>query len=134
MSDIYKFAAQNQLRFPSTRGELTVEDLFALPLKSPSGFDLDTVARTVNTELKSVTTESFVESPKPNGQQERLTVMLDIVKDVIKTKQDEAAAALAKQNRVVERRKILDAIAAQKDEKLRTSSIEDLEKKLAELD
>jgi hypothetical protein len=60
--------------------------------------------------------------------------MLDIVKDVIKTKQDEAAAALAKQNRTIERRKILDAIAAQKDEKLRTSSIEDLEKKLAELD
>jgi hypothetical protein len=134
MSDIYKFAAQNQLRFPSIRGELTVEDLFALPLKNPSGFDLDTVARTVNTELKSVTTESFVESPKPDSRQERLTTMLDIMKDVIKTKQDEAAAALAKQNRTIERRKILDAIAAQKDEKLRTSSIEDLEKKLAELD
>jgi hypothetical protein len=134
MSDIYKFAAQNGLRFPSNRGELTVEDLFGLPLKSPNGFDLDTVARTVNGTLKSVTTESFVESPKPDSRQERLTTMLDIVKDVIKTKQDEAAAALAKQNRTIERRKILDAIAAQKDEKLRTSSIEDLEKKLAELD
>jgi hypothetical protein len=134
MSDIYKFAAQNQLRFPSTRGELTVEDLFSLPLKSPNNFDLDTVARTVNAELKSVMTESFVESPKPNGQQERLNTMLDIVKDVIKTKQDETAAALAKQNRSIERRKILDAIAAQKDQTLRTSSVEDLEKRLAELD
>jgi hypothetical protein len=28
MSDIYKFAAQNQLRFPSSRGDLVVEDLF----------------------------------------------------------------------------------------------------------
>jgi hypothetical protein len=95
---------------------------------------LDTVARTVNTELKSLSTESFVETPKPDGRVERLTVMLDIVKDVIKTKQDEAAAALNRQNRIIERKKILDAIAAQKDEKLRTASVEELEKRLAELD
>ena len=133
-TDIYKFAAMTKLRFPSSRGELTVEQLFQLPLKSQSGFDLDTVARGINTQLKGMTEESFVEDVSADPRKTALTVSLEIVKDVIATKQAENRAAAAKVARAAERKKLLDVLAAKKDEKLSQASIEELEKKLAELD
>jgi len=134
VSDIYKFAAQNTLRFSSKRGDLTVEQLFQLPLKSTSGFDLDTIAKGINARLKGASEESFVEDTTIDPLKQSLTVALDIVKDVIATKQAENRAALNRQQKAAERKKILDVIAAKKDEKLTTASLEELEKQLAALD
>ena|GEM_PF-2738087 len=134
MSDIYKFAAQNGLRFPLKRGDLVAEQLFQLPLKSQSGFDLDTVARAINSQLKGASEESFVEDPSSDPRKLALSVSLDIVKDVIKTKQEENRAALARLARSAERKKLLDAIGAKKDQQLTAALMEELEKKLAELD
>lgn len=132
--DIYKFAAKNALRFPSKRGELTAEQLFQLPLTSQTGFDLDTVARSINTQLKGVSEESFVEDTSADPRKTALSVSLDIVKEVIATKQAENRAALARTQKAAERKKILDIIAAKKDEKLSAASLDELEKRLAELD
>lgn len=131
--DIYKFAAKNRLRFPSSVGELTVEQLFQLPLKSHMGRDLDSVARAVNADLKSVTEESFVEE-NPDPRKESLSIALEIVKDIIKTKLDESAAERGKRDRMEKRKKILDAIAAKDDAALSSATREDLEKQLAALD
>lgn len=136
MSDIYKFAAQNKLRFASNRGGsgLTIEQLFELPLKSPTGLDLDNVAKIVNTELKSMTEESFVEDASINPRKVALEIGLAICKDVIATKQAENAAHRAKIDRAEKRRKILDAINAKDDAALTTATKEELEKQLAALD
>lgn len=134
MTDIYKFAAQNGLRFPSKKGELTVEQLFQLPLKSQTGFDLNTVAQTINNQLKGVSEESFVEDTSTDPRKNALTVALNVVKDVIATKQEINRAALARTQRAADRKKILDAISAKKDEKFTQASLEDLEKQLAALD
>lgn len=134
MADIYKIAAQNSFRFPSSRGNLTVEQLFALPLKSQNGFDLDSVARAVNSELKSLEEESFVDIVTTSPRKSQLETSLAIVKDVIKTKQEAAAVQQARLQRVLERKKILDAIGAKKDAALSAASLEELEKRLAELD
>ncbi len=136
MTDLYKFAAQTALRFPSRVGELTVEQLFQLPLKStrPNGADLDSTARTINGRLKEKTEESFVEDTAADPQRHALTVSLEIVKDVIATKQAENRAAAAKVTRAAERKKLLDAYNAKKDANLAAMPIEELEKKLAELD
>lgn len=134
MNEFYKFAAQNCLRFSSQRGELTTEQLFQLPLKSETGFDLDTVAKFINKQLKSANEESFVEDIDIDPRKQRLTASLEIVKDVIATKQAHHRAILAHAQRGIERKKILDAISAKKDEKLTQSSIDELEKQLAALD
>lgn len=134
MSDIYKFAAQHGVRFPSKRGDLTAEQLFHLPLKSQTGFDLDTVARAINAQLKGVSEESFVDDAAADPRREALAVALDVVKDVIKTKQEENRAARAKVERAAERKRLLDAIMAKKDQALTAASLEELEKKLAEID
>lgn len=132
--DIYKFAAQRKLRFPSVRGDLCVEQLFDLPLKSAGGFDLDSVARGINTKLKVAGEESFVEDVTVDPQKQALSVALEVVKDAIKTRQEENAAKMNRLKKVEERKKILDAISAKKDQQLTAASLEELEKKLAELD
>ncbi len=132
--DLYKYANQNRLRFPTTVGNLTVEQLFQLPLRSEVGaVDLNTVAKTINAELKDKNEDDFVGTDTLTPAKERLIVALDIVKDVIKTKQDENKAAREQSDRLAQKRKILDLISTKKDEKLSSQSIEDLEKQLAEL-
>jgi hypothetical protein len=131
---MYKIAAQNKIRFASVRGELTVEQLFDLPLKANSGFDLDTIARTINGELKGMSEESFVEDVESNPRKRTLEVSLEIVKDVIKTKQEASQAALNRHKKAVERKKILDAIGAKKDSQLSSASLEELEKQLSQLE
>lgn len=134
MSEIYKSAAQQALRFPSKRGDLTVEQLFQLPLKSQTGFDLDSVAKAINGQLKNAGEESFVEDTTFDPRKHALALSLDIVKDVIATKQAENRAVAAKLQKASERKKILDAIAAKKDAQLSQASLEELEKQLAALE
>lgn len=134
MSDIYKIAAQEGLRFPSNKGLLTVEQLFALPLKSKTGFDLDTVACGIDRSLEGTSRKSFVEDTADDPQRRQLTVALEIVKDVISTKQAENRAAVLRANKAAERRKLLDAIAAKKDQALTAASLEELERQLTALD
>lgn len=132
--DLYKFAAQNGLRFPSSSGSLTVEQLFQIPLSSATRANLDQVAKTINTELKTLSEDSFVETTANNPRKKVLEASLEVVKDVIATKKAENAAELAKKTRSEERRKLLDAIGAKKDQQLTSASLEELEKKLAALD
>lgn len=132
--DIYKFAAQYGLRFPSRRGELTAEQLFDLPLQSQTGFDLDTIAQNIDSQLTGASKKSFVEDTSSNPKATELTVALDIVKDVIRTKQEANKAIALRRQRAEERKKLLDIIAAKKDQALTSASLEELEKKLNELD
>ena len=134
MSEVYKFAAKNALRFPSHRGDLTVEQLFQLPLKCSTGFDLDTIARAINAQLKSVSEESFVVDVMEDPRKLILTASLDIVKDVIADKRLLVSQSEARVKRAAERKKILDAMAAKSDEKLSQATQEELEKLLTALD
>lgn len=133
MDDMYKYVAQNGIQFASNRGALSVAQLFDLPLSSRNGFDLDNVAKGINAELKECGEESFV-STATNPRKKPLEVALDVVKDVIATKQAQAAATLARQHRGEERRKILDALTTKQDQALSAASVEELNAKLAALD
>lgn len=134
MPDIYKIAAQKKLRFPAKNGLLTAEQLFDLPLKSVAGFDLDTVAKNINRQLKTAGEESFVEDTSADPQKAALTVALDVVKDVIAVKQAENKAARLLADRKAERAKLLDAIAAKEDQGRAAMSLDELRKKLDALD
>ena len=80
---IYKIAASSKLRFASSKGQLTVEDLFDLSLPN-----LDALAKTVRRELKyAEEEESFIETKSPENTV--LELKLEILKDVIATKLEE---------------------------------------------
>lgn len=128
--DIYKFAAQHGLRFPSSKGDLTVEQLFQLPLQSKTGPDLDQVAIAIDNKLEKATTKSFVADPSSNPTKIALGVALDVVKDVITTKQAENKAVMLKRQRAEQKQKLSALIDQKKDETLSKASIEELQKQI----
>lgn len=135
MSDPYKYAAQKKLRFPSPKGELSAEQLFQLPLRSETGAtDLNTIGKTLVTQLKALGDEEFVADTATSPQKERLAMSIELVRDVVATKQAENKAAADKLAKAAERRRILDVIAAKKDQALTEKSLKELEDQLTALD
>ena len=63
MDELYKKAVMRRLRFKTTRGNLSVEDLWDIPLTSSTGLSVDIIAKALNNELKTNAEESFV-TPK----------------------------------------------------------------------
>lgn len=137
--NMFELATRKKLRFPSSKGELTVEQLWDLPLIAGSSVtrdvkcDLDTVARSVNAELRGVTEETFV-SVKPDPRKADLETKLEIVKHVIASKIADADAAKTAKDRAEKRRKLVDALAAKDDQALTSMSREEILKQLAETD
>lgn len=132
INEVFIKATRKKFRFPSDKGELTVEQLWELPLTSRNGFNLNSIAIGVNTELRSLTEESFVEVD-PNPRRSQLRDMLEIVKYVIATRQAEAKAANEKVAKAALRENLREALAAKKTEQLNSLSVEELEAQLAAL-
>lgn len=132
INEVFIKATRKKFRFPSDKGELTVEQLWELPLTSRNGFNLNAIAIAVNTELRSLTEESFVEVD-PNPRRSQLRDMLEIVKYVIATKQAEAKAANDRVAKAALRENLREALAAKKTEQLNSLSVEELESQLAAL-
>lgn len=132
MTDLFVVASRKKFRFTSERGELNVEQLWDLPLTSKNGFNLNAVAIAVNSELKGLAEESFVETSS-NPRRRELEQMLEIAKFIIATKQDETKAASERLARQAMRRKLQEAIEAKEDQALVGSSIEELKAQLAAL-
>ena len=130
--NIFELAIRKKIRFPSARGDLTAEDLFDLPLESKNAFDLDNVAKAVNTKLRAVTEDSFV-ATRVNPEKGRLELALSIVKAVIEEKLTEAEERKQASRKSMARVKILEALAEKETDELKTLSAEELRKKLAEL-
>lgn len=130
--DLFILATRKAYRFPSVRGDLTIEQLWDLPLLARNNFDLDSVARAVNFGLRALGEESFVE--KADTQKTDASAKLEVVKFIIATKQAEEKASVMRAERALERRKILDAIATKEERELSSASKDDLLKQLEELD
>lgn len=131
-SNLFITASRKKFRFASERGDLTVENLWDLPLTSKNGFNLNAVAIRVNAELKDLAEESFVET-STNPRRKDLENMLEIVKYVIAVKQDEAKAATERVAKQELKRKLREAIEAKEGEALQSASLEDLKAQLAAL-
>lgn len=131
--NIFEQASRQKLRLPSVKGLLTAENLWDLPLQSKSGFDLDTVAKTVNSELKAQAEESFV-STNVNPQKAVLELALEVVKHVIAVRMDENEKARQRAKLLEERQKLIGLLANKQDEALKGLSEEQLKAKLAEIE
>lgn len=132
-TNLFEVAARKKFRFPSPRNDLTVEQLYDLPLTSPSGFDLDSVAKAVNAELKDAADESFVIT-KPNPRRAILGQMLELVKIVIADKVAANERAAKRAARAQQRQLLLDAIGSAQQRELGALTPDQLQAKLAALD
>lgn len=129
MENLFIQASRTKLRFPSRAGEITVENLWDLPLTSRTGVSLDALAREANAGLKQQAEESFVET-KVNPAKEIFTLRLEILKHVISVRQAENTAANEAVSRAQERAKLQELISKKQDAALEGESLEDLQKRL----
>lgn len=110
---LFVIASRKKYRFTSNRGPLTVEQLWDLPLTIADGFDLNVVAREQARALSDLQQQDFV-GTQNSAAVTAATDKLDIVKFIIKAKQDEAEARrAAADNR--QRRDVLLAALEQKE-------------------
>jgi hypothetical protein len=134
MNDIFKYATRHKLRFASSRGELSVEQLWDVPLRSREpGFNLDAIAKIANKALKDVSEESFVETTR-TPEHARREVALEIVKYVIEVKLGEEKAAKDRAANKLEKEKLLAILAEKQAGKLSELSERELQQRIAALD
>jgi len=129
MMDIFEQAARRKLRFASSVGDLTAEQLWDLPLTHKSRPSLDTIAIATAKELRDLGEFSFVDV-KPDPRKDAISLQLEILRRVIEVKMAEAAAALEAARRAERKQKILAALEKVEGSELASKSKEEL---LAEL-
>ena len=122
---IFEKATREKFRYPSTKGLLTTEQLWELPLTAKSGFSLDDVAKAVNAELKAVDTESFV-ATETNPAKATLETKLDVVKHIIAVRLAEDLAAKAAAAKKLEKEKLLAVLGRKQDAVLENLTEEEL--------
>jgi len=131
--NIFQYATRTKLRFPSVKGNLTVEDLWDVPLRSKDDFNLNAIAKAANKAWKEINEESFVETARTPEHTRRETV-LEVVKYVIETKLVEEEAAKTRAARKEEKEKLLAILAEKQEGKLSKLSEEAIKKRIEALE
>jgi len=118
---MFERASRMKYRFVTTRGNVTVEDLWDMSLTN-----LNDTAIHIHQQLKKSGSKSFIQ--EKTGKDKNLECQLDIVKHVIKVKQDEIKASENAQQNAKKKQEILEIIETKKKSSLQEISIEELEK------
>jgi hypothetical protein len=125
-------ALDARYRFPSVSGDLTLEDLFRLNLKSksPNTPSLNSVAIELNKRIMACGGVDFIDD---SDEITLLQRKLDIVKFVIAHVKNRAEAAKQALANKENRQNLLALIERKKNDLLAGESIEELERRLAAL-
>lgn len=130
---MYKKAIKIKLRFPSSKGALSTEELMDLPLITKIGPSLDEIELTLRASLKQTTDVSMITKTDVDPINEANQLRHDIVVDIIETKLQEQKDQEKTADRLTEINRIRNLIAARKQEDDKELPVEDLEKMLAKL-
>ena len=130
--NIFEIATKQKIRFASLKGDVTTEMLWDIPLESKSGFDLDTIAKSVKADLDAASEESFVRTSSP--MKTSLELKLLVVKHVIDVRLTERAAALRKKEISQTKQTLLDALARKQTQEIDELSAAQIQEKLAALE
>ena len=134
--NIFEYAAINELRFPSSQGYLTTEQLFHLPLTSTTQrANLNEIGKSIRNLIKNYDSDEDLVNPKASIKKERtdLEVAFDIVKYVIEYKQS-ISNAKEQEKLQAEQRKLLNNLLQEKKfEGLKSLTEEEILKKIEEL-
>lgn len=125
MEKKFEIATRTKMRFPF-RGMVSVEDLWDLSVR-----DLDSIFKTLNAQVKKSQEESLLATK--TKEDETLSIQIEIVKHIVKTKLDEAETAQQSKEIKEKKQKIMEIMAAKKDEALHNMSIDELQSMLNEL-
>lgn len=123
--NLFEIATRNRYRF-NYKGVMTVEDLWSLRVE-----DLDAIFKMLNRQKKTADEDSLLATKSAEDQD--LANKIDIVRYIVSVKLAEAAERLSAAEKKAQRDKIMEIVAKKKDKALEDMGIEDLMKKLEEL-
>jgi len=122
---MFEVAVRSKFRFPF-RGLIVTEDLWDLSIT-----ELDSIFKTLNSQLKQVKEESLLNTKTKEDKE--LDTKIEIVKYIFNTKIEEENARLKAKENKEKKQKILEIIANKQDESLQNKSEEELMKMLNDL-
>jgi hypothetical protein len=128
-SSIMERANRIKLRFATSKGNLTTEDLWDLSLPS-----LDAIAKGVNKELKNEEEESFIPDTTPRPASTHNALRLEILKHVIVTKSEEMKAAELRATKRATLARLKELAANKADEAFNSLSREEIAAQIAALE
>lgn len=123
--NLFEIATRNRYRF-NYKGVMTVEDLWSLRVE-----DLDAIFKMLNRQKKTADEDSLLATKSAEDQD--LANKIDIVRYIVSVKLAEAAERVSAAEKKAQRDKIMGIVAKKKDKALEDMGIEDLMKKLEEL-
>lgn len=123
--NLFEIATRNRYRF-NYKGVMTVEDLWSLRVE-----DLDVIFKMLNRQKKTADEDSLLATKSAEDQD--LANKIDIVRYIVSVKLAEAAERVSAAEKKAQRDKIMEIVAKKKDKALEDMGIEDLMKKLEEL-
>lgn len=127
-----EYCARHKRVFATSKGLLSVVELWDLPLTSDTGKpNLNDLAKSIHADLRQDDV-SFVES-ETAASDVAGTMALEAVKRVIAVKQAERKAAATAREKTEQKQKIMALIAERRDEALKGRPLEELEQMLAGL-
>lgn len=123
---MFEKALKQKLRFDTSKGQVSTEDLWDLSLTK-----LDEIAKAVNRQIKDSQEESFIETKTKKSTEDELK--LEVLKFVIADKiasRDASKARAEKQAKIAQLKQLM---VAKQNEALANSSTEDIARMLQEL-
>lgn len=123
--NLFEIATRNRYRF-NYKGVMTVEDLWSLRVE-----DLDAIFKMLNRQKKTSDEDSLLATKSAEDQD--LANKIDIVRYIVSVKLAEAAERVSAAEKKAQRDKIMEIVAKKKDKALEDMGIDDLMKKLEEL-
>jgi len=117
---MFEKATRDKIRF-SYKGQISVEDLWDLPLKA-----LDGIYSKLSAEKKASADDSLLKKVSTGDRARNLKI--DIVKHIVTTRLDEDEKKLQRAEKKMQKDKIASIIAKKQDASLENMSIEDLKK------
>lgn len=126
---MFEKATRMKLRFATPQGQLTVEDLWDLPLESKNGrANLKDIAIDLSRQLKTQDdVPAFIQTEVSTPATAVIQLKFDIVKKIYEVKVAEKQAADSAAETKAFNQRILELIANKKDEELQGKSIEELQ-------
>lgn len=119
ITNIFEAATKGKYRFPF-KGMISVEDLWDLKLQ-----DLDSVFKSLNKQKKQNDEESLLQVKTAEDQE--LENKIQIVKYIVKFKQEEIEERLQAKDKKEYNQKLLELIERKQNEELAGKSIEELQ-------
>lgn len=124
--NVFEVAVREKMRF-QFKGVLSVEDLWDLSVR-----ELDSVFKTLNSQLKQVKEESLLQVRTQQDQE--LDTKIEIIKYIVKVKQEEENSRLMAKEQKEKKQKLMAILSEKQDANLKNMSEDEIKKMLSELE